>query len=126
MMLVIVSTIFVLEDSSNGRIVFLKKIRFSFNNFVSKDVFRFRSVRIFSKTGVVRLMLYYVIHTILRNILILINNLKKGIEVLLLRNKQVVKKIRSNVEKTHLDKISDHKQEVALTQEQKIKLRSID
>ena len=53
--------------------------------------------------------------------------LKKGekrVEQLLRRNKQAVKGIKHNKKRNHLDEIADHKQEFALSDAQKEKMRS--
>lgn len=122
--LVIIAGVFRVEDAKGGKLVVLRKVREFFNRTVTRVAVKLSSVETYIGKGSLRLSLHYVLHGILHFVLSFVSRVQHKIEHLLRRNKQVAKEIRTDKEKTHLDKISDHKEEVALTEAQKVKLRS--
>jgi hypothetical protein len=122
--LVFTAGVFRIEDARNGKLLFAVRLRGFFDAVVTKVVGKLSKVETYLGKGFVRLMLHYFAHGILRRVLSFVSSTQKKLEHLLRRNKQVAKEIRTKKEKTHLDKIAEHKEETALTEAQKKKMRS--
>jgi len=121
---VVIVGVFRLETARGGKRIVLVKLRTSLDAAVISVRSKISKVDTYLGRGFARLMLHYAAHGVLQRLLDFIGRTEQKVEHLLRRNKQVATDIRINKNKTHLDKIAEHKQEVALTEEQKLKMRS--
>lgn len=124
MVLVFTTGIFRVEDARQGNRVMLSLLRSLLDRFVTFVGGKLSRADTYLGRGFARLMLHYAAHGILNRLLAFIGRTEKKVEHLLRRNKQVATDIRVSKKKTHLDEIAEHKEEVALTQKQKMKMRS--
>ncbi|MFT7507087.1 MAG: hypothetical protein ACI92I_000225 [Acidimicrobiales bacterium] len=124
MILVVISAIFRIEDARGSHLLVLAHTRSLFNKSIVKLSGALSKMDTYVGRGFLRLMLHYLAHSVLQKFLSLINRAEKWVENLLRRNKQVSKDIRSAKKRTHLDAMTEHKEEVALTDVQKEKMRS--
>jgi hypothetical protein len=122
--LAVIARVFRVEDSRSGSRVVLINARQWFDRIVTEATLRLSKADTYLGRGFARLMLHYAAHGVLHRLLLFVGRMEKKVEHLLRSNKKVAKEIRINKEKTHLDKIADHREEVALTEEQKTKMRS--
>lgn len=75
-------------------------------------------------TRFVKLLFHYGAHQLLKQVLQSVRRFESKIEEMLKRNKAVAREINGKKTHTHLDDIAAHKEESALTEEQKEALRS--
>lgn len=120
----IIAGVFRVEDARAGNRVVLVRARGLLDRVVTEAVSRLSTVDTYLGRGFARLMLHYAAHGLLQHVLLLLSRVEKKVQYLLHSNKKVAKEIRKKKEKTHLDKIADHREEVALSEEQKAKMRS--
>lgn len=122
----IIAGVFRVEDAQQGRRIVLRRARAWFDGVVVSAGSKLTKFDTYLGRGITRLLLHYAAHSILHRLLALITRMEKRVEHLLRRNKQVAKDIQGTKSKTHLDEIAEHKEEVALTDAQKRKMRSHD
>lgn len=122
--LVAIAGVFRFEDARGGNRVTLVRTRSFFDRSVVTTYTKLSQVDTYLGRGFARLMLHYAAHGILQKILSFVSRTEKKVEHLLRQNKQVAKDIQTSKEKNHLTKIAEHQQEVALTEKQKMKMRS--
>jgi hypothetical protein len=120
----IIAGVFRVEDARAGNRVILVRARGLLDRAVVGATDRLSTADTYLGRGFARLMLHYAAHGLLQRLLMLLGRVEKKVEYLLHSNKKVAKEIRKKKGKTHLDKIADHRAEVALSKEQKAKLRS--
>jgi len=120
----IIAGVFRVEDARDGNRVVMVRARKFFDRMVAVVTERLSKADTYLGRGFARLMLHYAAHGVLHRLLTFLGRIEKKVEHLLRSNKRVAKDIRTKKEKTHLDKIADHREEVKLTEEQKIKMRS--
>jgi len=124
LILTVLVGIFRVEDAREGSRVIMVRPRSFFDKIVKGAAERLSKTDTYLGRGFTRLMLHYAAHGILHRLLTFVGRIEKKVEHLLRSNKQVAKEIRIGKEKTYLDKIADHREEVALTEKQKTKMRS--
>ena len=73
--------------------------------------------------GTIRIVLHFVIHTVLSVCLAVLQFVQKRVLRLQQRNRSVVKSIKSEKENSHLDSIAEHKESVSLSATEKQALR---
>ena len=122
--LIVLVGVFRVEDAREGRRIILSRVRALFDRLVVFGGRKLSEVDTYLGRGFARLMLHYAAHGILHRLLSFIGRMEQKVEHLLRRNKQVATDIRVNKKKTHLDEIAEHQEEVALTETQKMKMRS--
>ena len=122
--LIILIGVFRVEDAHEGNRIMFPKLRTFFDRLVVYLGDKLSKVDTYLGRGFARLMLHYAAHGILHRLLSFIGRTEQKVENLLRRNKQVATDIRVSKKKTHLDEIAEHKEEVALTEKQKMKMRS--
>lgn len=116
--LVLLTGIYTLEDIRNRRIV-LVRLRESFDIILQRIAVKLGNGKSFFTHGFMRLMLHYGAHTILKRLLTTLRRMESRVEELVRKNRRVAKDIRAAKVKNHLDEIAQHKQEVALSEEEK-------
>jgi hypothetical protein len=119
-----IAGVFRVEDARAGDRMVLVRARTLFDRLVVTASQRLSQADTYLGRGFARLMLHYAAHGVLHRLLTFLGRIERKVEHLLRSNKEVAKDIQKNKKKTHLDKIADHRQEVALSEEQKIKMRS--
>jgi len=122
--LVLITGVFRVEDARGGSTIILTRFRVFMNTVLTVCIKKITNIETYLGKGMVRLVLHYCVHGILRRVLLFVSFIKNRIENLVSKNKQVAKEIRSNKKKTHLDKIAEHRKKTALTESQKKKMRS--
>ncbi len=119
--------VFRVEDSRGGKRIFLGRIRSGFDTAVAVALQKLTQVDTYLGRGIARLTLHYAAHGILQRLLAWVTATQNKVEYLLKRNKQVVREIRTtDAKKTHLDALKEHKEETALSEQEKRKLKSHD
>ncbi len=74
---------------------------------------------------IVKFLLHHGIQTVLRKMLRFVRSIEERLEVLLRKHRHANKKARrEKTSRNHLDEIADHREKSALTEEQKLELRS--
>lgn len=122
--LVIMTGVFRLEDRA-GRLLVLSAVRQWFNECVEGVYKRITGWHPYAGRGFVRLMLHYLVHTLLKRVLRLVRRVEQWIERVMRQNRQVAKSIDAgNRPQTHLEAIAEHKVETALTEREKRRLRA--
>lgn len=115
--------LYVIEDAK-GKRLFFPGVRASLDSlflFVLGLLGRFTS---FFTHGFMRLLLHYSAHKILKRILSTLQKLEAKVENMVRHNRNVAKTIKEAKEKSHLETIAEHKEEVALSEEEKRERRS--
>lgn len=121
--LAVLTFIYVVEDIKDRRIFFigLRTRLDAFFSFVLLKLSRFIS---FFTHGFMRILLHYGAHTVLKRVLAGLRKLEKRVEDLVRHNRKVAKDIHAAKARTHLDAIAEHKEDVALTDTEKKRMRS--
>jgi len=122
--LVIIAGVFRVEDAREGKLLMLSGFRVLFDRFVVYIAKKLSTFDTYIGRGFARIVLHYAAHGLLERLLLVLKKGEKRVEQLLRRNKQAVKGIKHNKKRNHLDEIADHKQEFALSDAQKEKMRS--
>lgn len=123
--LIVLIGIYVVEDKKDKRIFlsgfrsYLDRACVSLSSYIAK-------VGGFFGNRFVRLLLHYGLHSILRRLLSFLQKMEKNVEELARHNRKAARALTKRTTRNHLDEIADHKQEVALTPQQKKKLLSHD
>lgn len=116
--LILLTFIYVVEDIQ-GKRIFLLKTRDKLDTFFRWMLSKIDSALFFFSNNFMRLLLHYGAHTILKRILFWLRTLEKRVEDLVRQNRKVAKDIRTATSKNHLDEIAQHKEETALSVEQR-------
>jgi hypothetical protein len=116
--------VYSLEDSKGER-VFLRSFREALDSGLLWMMRKMRSLVTFFTHSFMRLLLHYGLHTILSRILNALRDMEKKVEELVRKNKRVAKAIQAaKSSRSHLHQVREHKEEVALSEEDKERLRS--
>ena len=122
--LALLIVVYSIEDSKGER-VFLRSFREMLDRGLIGLVFLARSGVTFFTHSFMRLLLHYGLHTILSRILNALRDMEKKVEELVRKNKRVAKAIQAaKSSRSHLHQVREHKEEVALSEEDKERLRS--
>ncbi len=116
--------LYIFEDEKGNRII-LRRFR-SWLDQVFLWVLRQLSVVVkFFTHGFMRLLLHYSAHRILKRVLAALKRAEKWVEGLVRHNRKIAKTIKDEAKgKTHLQTIAQHKEEVALSEEEKKERRN--
>lgn len=120
--LIISSVIFRLERSRGERL-FLANFRQRVDILVEAGTYSFLGVKKVFGASSFRLFLHYLLHQVLGLVLYIIRFLEKHLYRWRARNKVVAKDIRSQAVENHLFHIARHKESVALSEEDRERLR---
>ena len=123
--LLLLTFVYVVEDAKGERFFFLKA-RAKLDTFLSQVLHRVELFMFSLSNSIVRLLLHYGAHSILKRMLAVIRSLEEKVEDLVRRNRRIAKGIGALRTKGHLSTLQDHKEEVALSEEEKKQLRSHD
>jgi hypothetical protein len=118
--LVFLSSLYLIEDAKGGRIV-LSRVRGLLDAGLMKLLGGLQYIQRRLWSGFVHVILRYGVHTFLSGALAFLRRLEKRVEGAVRKNRQAVRKERQS--RNHLDEIADHKQAVALSDEEKRRLR---
>ena len=121
--LVVLTSIYVIEDIKDRRIFFLR-FRAALDRLFVLLLAKLSEFISFFTHGFMRVLLHYGAHTILKRVLATLRTLEKRVEDLVRHNRKVAKDIHTAKNKTHLDEIAEHKEEVALSDSEKENMRS--
>lgn len=80
-------------------------------------------VRVHVGSGAVRIFVHFCIHKVLGFFLIILTSIERGVARLQRQNRSVVRTIRQEQKKTHLDLIAEHKHVSALSEAEKDDLK---
>ncbi len=119
----LLTVVYVIEDIK-GKRVFLVGFRSALDTALSFVLSKIFSLSSFFGNSVVRLLLHYGAHTILKRVLAGLRTLENKVEDLVRQNRQVAKGITTAKTRNHLDEIAEHKEEVALSPKEKEKMMS--
>jgi hypothetical protein len=111
-------------EDVRGRRILLSGVRSFFDRVLLGALAGLRRMVDAFNNSFMRLLLHYGVHSILKRILAALRHFEKRIEDLVRRNRTIARRIRASKEKgqrTHLDEIASHKEEVALTKEEREK-----
>lgn len=118
--LLVLTVVYTIEDVK-GKRVFLVGVREAMDRFLNAFLQKI-SVWLYGFAhGFMRLLFHYGAHSILKRVLSGIRGLEARVENLVRKNRKIAKDIR-NKTRTHLSDIADHKEEVALSDEDKEKM----
>lgn len=120
--LLVLTFLYVLEDIHGGR-VFLVRARTKLDELLVRMRITIETWFALFVAGFMRLLFHYGAHSILKRILATIQRLEGAVEELVRKNRKVARDIRTRT-KNHLDAIAQHKEDVALSPEEKEKMRS--
>lgn len=119
--LLVLTIVYTIEDVK-GKRVFLVGAREALDRFLNAFL-RKISLWLFGFVhGFMRLLFHYGAHSILKRVLSGIRGLEARVENLVRKNRKIAKDIR-NKTRTHLSDIADHKEEVALSDSEKEKMK---
>ncbi len=116
--LLLLTLLYVVEDIQ-GRRILLPRVRESFDRALAFIQQHIQKATSFFTHGFMRLLLHYGAHTILKRLLTALRALESRVEELVRKNRKVAKDIRESKTRNHLDAIAEHKEEVALSQEER-------
>jgi hypothetical protein len=121
--LLLLMVLYTIEDKKGGRIV-LKGVRAALDAlFLTILAWLTRLTKVFTH-GFMRILLHYSLHRLLSRILHTLQVLEKKVENLVRHNRRVAKTIKEGTkEKTHLQAIAEHKEEVSLSDAQREHLK---
>lgn len=119
----LLTVVYVIEDV-HGKRVFLTSAREALDRLFASVAKLLERVSRFFTHGFVRLLLHYGAHTLLKRILSTLRTWEHKVEELVRHNRKVAKDIRSQKVGGHLDAIAKHKEEVALSEEEKIERKA--
>ena len=116
--LLLLTLLYVMEDIKGTRIV-LPRLREAFDRALIFVQQKLRALLSFFTHGFMRLLLHYGAHTVLNRLLSALRTLEGRVEELVRKNRKLAKDIRTPKERNHLDAIAAHKEEVALSDEER-------
>jgi hypothetical protein len=119
--LLLLTFVYVVEDIKGER-VFLLSLRAKLDAFFVYVLRRIELMMFSFSNGVVRLLLHYGAHTILKRVLAFIRGLEVRVEELVRKNRRIAKSIGALRSGGHLSALAEHKEEVALTDKEKADL----
>lgn len=122
--LVFMAGVFRLEDARGGQYVCCARVRMGVNALYERIERTLGGWHPYLGRGFFRLIMHYLAHSVLRRVLRFVRRLEQGIETTMRRNRQVAKAIDAEKRQTHLTALSEHKEETALTERQKQRLRA--
>ncbi len=120
--LVLLTFIYAVEDKKGHR-VFLVRFRELLDKFLFAVKQKFSATGSYFNNSLMRLLLHYGAHSILKRVLNALRRLEERVENLVRHNRRVARDIHIAKTRNHLDEIADHKEEVALSEKQKEKMR---
>jgi hypothetical protein len=120
--LVIVTGVFRFEDGQ-GKVLVLTGMRASLNRLIEKVFSPLSRWHPYMGRGFFRLIMHYMLHSVLRRVLRLLRRIESSLETLIRQNRQVAKAIDAEKRQTHLTAIADHKLETALSPREKQRRR---
>ncbi len=106
-----------------GSRLFLLKFRSFLDRIVSAFWLLCTKIGTWLGVGTVRIVIHFVIHTVLAACLAVLQFGQSQILLLQRRNRSVVKSIKSEKENSHLDSIAEHKEATSLSDAEKVSLR---
>lgn len=112
--------LFSIEERKGGR-VFLSGVRNFFDHVLEETTYRFSHVSLQFGSGVFRLLFHYIVHICIGGVLWVLRSLEAFFHHLQYRNRQSAKSVRPKEDKTHLDLIAEHKEQIALSDSEKQK-----
>lgn len=111
-------------EDTKGRRIILPQFRTTLDRFV-ETIGRFLlRAGDFMGGRFFRLLIHYVLHTLLKRLLLFLRSLEARVEEMVRQNKKRAKDVAQPHVENHLDAIAQHKEEVALTEREKRKLRA--
>jgi len=123
-MLGLLTFVYVVEDNK-GKRIFLLGLRTKLDRFLTLILQKIERIMFSFTNGFMRLLLHYGAHSVLKRVLALIRRLETKVEELVRQNRKVAKDIGGSIKpKTHLGAIAEHKEEMALTSQQKEDMRA--
>lgn len=111
------------EDKKGGRIV-LPRFRLMLDHVVEACGRSLLRAGDFMGGRFLRLLIHYGLHTILKRLLFFLRSLEGKVEEMVRQNRRRAKDVTQPHVENHLDAIAQHKEEVALTEREKRKLRA--
>lgn len=111
------------SESSSGRRWILIGIRGKADQYIEQKLFRSDNARHYLHGASLRLFFHYLLHQVLSGTLFIVRFLERGLHRLRRQNKQIAKSVKSEKAETHLHRIAEHKEAVALSEEEKDVLR---
>lgn len=120
--LVLLTILYIVEDIHGERVFFIG-LRAKLDTYLVRLIEKLKQWFSLFVTGFMRLLFHYGAHSVLKRILAFIQRLEGAVEELVRKNRKVARDIRNRT-KNHLDAIAEHKEDVALTPEEKEKMRS--
>lgn len=121
--LAVLTVVYIIEDIRGKRVV-IPRTRAALDRGLQRFLAKFSEVSRFFTHGFVRLLLHYGAHTILKRVLTTLRNWEQKVEAMVRHNRKVAKDIREGRSANHLDAIAQHKQEVALSEEEKVERKA--
>ncbi len=121
-----IAGVFRVEDAQEGQRIIFKRTRAGFDWLVLVCIGLYTNTRNYLSKSIFRLMYHYGAHTVLSRVHALTQRIHIRIEKAMRQNKQIARTIRSQKERNHLDEIADHKEETALSQEERERRRSYE
>ncbi len=116
--LLVLTFVYVLEDIK-GKRIFLPNVRQVLDVVLGRSIKKIESLAFSFTNGVVRLLLHYGAHSILKRILAVIRTLEQKVEDLVRQNRRIAKSLGSMRTNAHFTAIAEHKEEVALSEKEK-------
>lgn len=123
--LVFMAGVFRLEDARGGQYLCCGRLRSNVNALYLGVERTLSGWHPYLGRGFFRLIMHYFAHSVLRRILHFVRRLEERIEGAMRRNRQVAKAIDAEKRQTHLTELREHKEETALTERQKQRLRAL-
>jgi hypothetical protein len=122
--LLLLTVLYTVEDKKGGRVL-LGGARASLDAFFLTILLGLtRLTKVFTH-GFMRILLHYSLHRLLSRILDTLQLLEKKVENLVRHNRRVAKTIKQgSKEKTHLQAIAEHKEEVSLSEAEKKEMKT--
>jgi len=120
--LTLLTLVYAIEDKKGQRI-FLVGFRATLDKVFLFIKRKFSAVGTYFSNSLMRLLLHYGAHSILKRILNALRRLEARVEDLVRHNRKVARDIHAAKTRNHLDEIADHKEDVALSEKEKEKMR---
>ena len=114
--------LYLVEDAKGHRI-FLSSFRSWLDKMLARLFAATAHFLTFYGKAFIRLLFHYGAQALLKKMLNFLHSIEKKVENLVRKNKMVAREINIHRVKTHLDELSEHKQDSALTQKQRDKMQ---
>lgn len=116
--LAVLTFVYVVEDI-RGKRLFLLGFRSYLDGLLLKLLAALKRFGSFFTHGFMRVLLHYGAHTILKRVLTTLRRLESRVENLVRQNRKIAKDIHTSKTNNHLNAIAEHKEEVALSEEER-------